>query len=63
MLVLSRRSGEKILFPSLGITLQVVAIKGHVVRIGIEAPSQVKVVREELLTPRASPPPMSLAGR
>jgi carbon storage regulator CsrA len=63
MLVLSRRLGEKILFPSLGITMQVVGIKGGVVRIGIEAPSAVKVVRDELLAPRASPPPMSPTGR
>jgi carbon storage regulator len=49
MLVLTRKSGEKIVLPSLGITVQVLSIKGNTVRIGIVAPSDVSVVREELL--------------
>ena len=53
MLVLSRRLHERIQFPGLNITVQVVAIKPGVVRIGIEAPSHVKVFREEIL---AQPP-------
>jgi two-component system, OmpR family, response regulator len=48
MLVLSRRLHEKIVLPGLGITLQVVSIKGKVVRLGIEAPPDVKVFREEI---------------
>src|SRR5262245_20204697 len=38
MLVLSRRLHERIQFPGLNITVQVVAIKRGIVRIGIEAP-------------------------
>ena len=38
MLVLSRRLNEKIMFPDLDITFQVLSIKGGVVRIGIVAP-------------------------
>jgi carbon storage regulator CsrA len=49
MLVLSRRSSEKIVLPSLGVTIQVVAIKSGVVRLGIEAPPDISIVREELL--------------
>ncbi len=49
MLVLSRRLGEKIVLPGLDITVQVVSIQGGVVRIGIEAPRDVKVYREEVL--------------
>jgi two-component system, OmpR family, response regulator len=49
MLVLARRLGEKIVLPSLGITVQVVSIKGNVVRVGIDAPPGVKVLREELV--------------
>ena len=49
MLVLSRRLHEKIQFPGLNITVQVVAIKPGVIRIGIEAPPEVRVVREEIL--------------
>ena len=49
MLVLSRRLYERIQFPGLNITIQVVAIKRGVVRIGIQAPLNVKVFREEIL--------------
>ena len=49
MLVLSRRLNEKIVFPGLGITVQVVAVKPCVVRLGIEAPSAVSVFRQEIL--------------
>jgi carbon storage regulator CsrA len=49
VLVLSRRLGEKIVLPSLGITVQVVAIKGNVVRLGISAPDDVTVLRQEVL--------------
>ena len=55
MLVLSRRLGEKIVLPGLGITLQVVSVKGNAVRLGIEAPPDVKVVREELVSPPPGP--------
>ena len=49
MLVLTRRPHEKIVLPGLHVTLQVVAVKGGTVRIGIEAPPDVRVLREELL--------------
>ena len=49
MLVLTRRPHEKIVLPGLHVTLQVVAVKGGVVRIGIEAPPDVRVLREELI--------------
>ena len=49
MLVLSRRCNEPIVFPGLGITVRVVRLRGAVVRIGIEAPADVKVVRGELV--------------
>lgn len=49
MLVLSRRSNEKVLFPTLNVSVQVVAVKPGVVRLGIEAPPEVPVFREEVL--------------
>jgi carbon storage regulator CsrA len=49
MLVLSRRLNEKVVFPGLGVTVQVVSVRPGVVRLGIEAPSEVQVLREELL--------------
>jgi carbon storage regulator CsrA len=49
MLVIARRLHETILFPGLDIAIQVVEIKRGVVRIGIEAPSDVNICREEIL--------------
>jgi two-component system, OmpR family, response regulator len=49
MLVLTRRPNEKILLPGLDATIQVVGIKGSAVRLGIDAPPGVEIVREELL--------------
>jgi two-component system, OmpR family, response regulator len=49
MLVLSRRPNEKIVFPTLGVTVQVVALKPGLVRLGIDAPHDVTVLREEVL--------------
>ncbi|MBV9122821.1 MAG: carbon storage regulator [Planctomycetes bacterium] len=48
MLVLSRRLNEKVLFPGFEASVQVVAIKPGVIRLGIEAPPQVTVLREEV---------------
>jgi carbon storage regulator CsrA len=64
MLVLSRRAGETIVFPSLGITVRVVRSRGGAVRLGVEAPRGVKVVRGELLAvtlsvPEVVTPPLS----
>jgi carbon storage regulator CsrA len=49
MLVLARRLGQKLVLPGLGITVQVVGIKGNAVRLGIVAPPGVMVLREELV--------------
>ena len=48
MLVLSRKVGERILVGD-QVTITVVRITGGGVRIGIEAPPELTVVREELL--------------
>jgi carbon storage regulator CsrA len=48
MLVLSRRPHEKIILPSINTTVQVVEVKSGVVRLGIEAPPEVGVYREEV---------------
>lgn len=58
MLVLSRRPGEKILFPGLGVSVEVLRSKGAVVRLGIEAPSDIPIIRGEIAdndAPPASP--------
>jgi carbon storage regulator len=48
MLVLSRKLGERIVVPQVDLTLSVVAIDGNTVRLGITAPAEVGVYREEL---------------
>jgi carbon storage regulator len=48
MLVLSRKLGERIVMPDIDLTLTVVAIEGNTVRLGITAPPEVSVYREEL---------------
>lgn len=48
MLVLSRKETEKIVFPTLGITVEVLRIRGNVARIGIDAPSEVPIYRHEI---------------
>jgi carbon storage regulator len=55
MLVLTRRPGEQIVIDG-NIRLTVVSVKGDRVRIGIEAPPNVRVDREEIHTRRQHSP-------
>jgi carbon storage regulator CsrA len=59
MLVLSSRVREKIVFPAFRTAIQVVAVQAGVVRLGIEAPEEVRVLREALPDREAEwgPPP------
>ena len=47
MLILTRRVGEKLIIND-DIHVNVLAVKGSQVRIGIEAPSDVEIYREEI---------------
>lgn len=47
MLVLSRKSGERLLIDG-GVTISVLSVRGSRVRLGIEAPSNISVLRAEL---------------
>ena len=58
MLVLTRKVGERIQLGD-NITVTLVKIQGNTVRIGIEAPSHMAVVREELVD-RAAQQPIAL---
>ncbi|MEZ6102253.1 MAG: response regulator [Pirellulaceae bacterium] len=49
MLVLSRRCGESIVLPNLGVTVRVQRVNNRQVRLGIDAPPGIQVLREELL--------------
>lgn len=48
MLVLSRGRNDKIVFPNLGITVEILNIAGNKVRVGVDAPQNVTVLRHEL---------------
>ena len=48
MLVLSRRPDEQIVFPELGISINVTRTKGNQVRLGIQAPETIRILRGEL---------------
>jgi carbon storage regulator CsrA len=53
MLVLSRKVGETLLIDG-NITVKVVRIQGNRITLGIEAPSDVKILRGELSQTKAS---------
>jgi len=48
MLVLARKETERLVFPTLGISIEVVRIQGNKMRLGIDSPPDVPVLREEL---------------
>ena len=48
MLVLSRKIGERIVMPNCELTIAVLAVEGKKVRLGITAPADVNVYREEI---------------
>ena len=66
MLVLSRKRDERIVIGD-NIVITVVEVRGDKVRLGIEAPSEVPVHRQEVLdamkrasgTPQQNPPPVA----
>lgn len=48
MLVLSRKENEVVVFPNLGISVRINKIAGKKVRVGIEAPDEIPVLRGEV---------------
>ncbi len=50
MLVLSRRAQQKIVFPNLGVTLSILQVRGRIVKVGIEAPPEISVLRQEVFS-------------
>lgn len=59
MLVLSRREGERVVLPDLGVEIIVQRVRGKSVSVGIEAPLDVHILRGEL----ASSPPRERRSR
>jgi carbon storage regulator CsrA len=48
MLVLSRARSDKVVFPSLNISVEILRIAGNRVRLGIDAPDEIPVLRHEI---------------
>jgi two-component system, OmpR family, response regulator len=48
MLVLSRGRNDKVVFPTLGISVEILRVAGNKVRLGIEAPQEIPVHRHEV---------------
>jgi carbon storage regulator len=48
MLVLSRKKEQEVCLPELGVNIKVLQVKGNTVRLGIEAPEDVHILRGEL---------------
>ena len=48
MLVLSRGRNDKVVFPTIGITVEILRVEGKNVRLGIDAPKSVPIVRAEI---------------
>ncbi|MFO0880457.1 MAG: carbon storage regulator [Gemmataceae bacterium] len=56
MLVLTRKAGERIVIDD-SIVVEVLEVQGNRVRIGIQAPQGVTILRQELLTGKANREP------
>jgi len=54
MLVLTRKIGERIRIGDT-VTVRVLEVRGTQVRLGVEAPADVRIYREEIYRPQAEP--------
>jgi len=48
MLVLTRKCGEKVVLPQQQVTVTILEVRGDRVRLGIEAPTDVRIHRQEV---------------
>lgn len=55
MLVVTRNENDRIVFPQLGISVEVVQLNRSKVKLGVEAPRSVRIVRHELLEGEDAP--------
>ena len=53
MLVLSRRPDQKIVFPSIGVSIKLLKVRGSIAKIGIDAPRDLKILRDEVSAEQA----------
>ncbi len=52
MLVLNRKAGESIWMPHLNIEVRVIEIRGSTVRLGVSAPKEIAVLRDDAIDTR-----------
>ncbi len=57
MLVVTRRPSEKIVFPSLGITVELLRVSKSTASIGVTAPPEIRIFREEVPVEKFAPRP------
>ena len=62
MLVLSRGRNDKVVFPTIGITVEILRVEGKNVRLGIDAPKSVPIVRAEIAGKTREPAAVSLTA-
>ncbi|MCO8124900.1 response regulator [Stieleria sp. TO1_6] len=48
MLVLSRKENQRVVFPNLGVAVEILRVEGNRVRVGVDAPKDVRILRGEL---------------
>jgi len=48
MLVLTRKEGQRVVLSN-GVTIEIKQIRGRCIKIGVDAPKNVKILREEVL--------------
>ena len=53
MLVLTRRSKDKIHFPQLAVTIHFIRVQSGQVKVGVDAPREIKILRDEIVDPNA----------
>ena len=56
MLVLSRRANDTIVLPELNVSIEILQVKGKNVRVGVDAPVEIRVLRGELDPSEDTPP-------
>ena len=61
MLVLTRKIGERIRIGDT-VTVRVLEVRGSQVRLGVEAPAEVRIYREEIYRPEGEHPTTNGAG-
>lgn len=54
MLVITRRSTDKISFPQLGITVHFIRVQGSSAKVGVDAPRDIVIVRDEVADDEAA---------